>query len=138
MVFEVFDVSFQLFYCINTCFSAFKFQDYQISISSDVDDGSDHGRLPVRFRLHQNIPNPFNPSTTIRYELPRVAHVRLSIYNLSGREIRVLVDDPKSAGFHDVIWDGKNEAGLDVPAGLYVYRIKTKRMTDSKKLLLIK
>ena len=94
--------------------------------------------LPIEFKLHQNSPNPFNPSTEIRYQLARDEHVQLSIYNLSGQEIRVLVDEKMSAGLHKVKWNAKDGKGIDVPAGLYIYRIETEGFTDSRKLLLVK
>jgi hypothetical protein len=111
-------------------------EDYVLTIYTGVENKS--SQLPSKFKLYQNFPNPFNPTTEIRYLLPKAEHVRLSIYNISGQEIRVLVDGIKSNGDHKVIWDGKDGRGNNMPAGLYLYSIKTKTLMDSKKLLLIK
>ena len=110
-------------------------EDHEITVWPT---GIEEGILPLEFKLFQNSPNPFNPMTEIRYQLPNDGHVRLSIYNISGQEIRVLVDAPVSSGVHTVIWDAEDEAGRTVPAGIYLYRIQTARHTDSKKLLLVK
>jgi len=111
-------------------------EDYLLSIYTGVKEET--SQLPTQFKLYQNFPNPFNPNTEIGYQLPKSEYVRLSIYNISGQEIRVLVDEIKSIGSHKVTWDGKDGRGNNVPAGLYLYRIKANTVVDSKKLLLIK
>lgn len=93
---------------------------------------------PQFFVLHPNFPNPFNPSTTIRYELPAGSPVRLSIYNVLGQEIRTLVNSPHNAGLYTVVWDGRNHSGERVPSGLYLYRLVTSQNTMTRKMLLIK
>lgn len=99
--------------------------------------------LPKVFALQQNYPNPFNPSTTIKYQLPAASEVKITIYNLLGREVRTLVDAEKPAGFYSVDWDGLNEHGLEVASGIYLYRIEAKSMAgekflQTKKLMLLK
>lgn len=79
--------------------------------------------LPTRFALHRNYPNPFNPSTTLKYALAADSHVRLAIYNVLGQEIKQLVDEPQKAGFYKTVWDGKNRYGHGISSGLYIYRI---------------
>jgi hypothetical protein len=87
------------------------------SIITHVEQGS----TPVSFALYHNYPNPFNPSTTIRYQLPVPGLVTLRIYNILGQEIRTLVSEIQGAGQHNVIWDSKNDAGSGVASGVYFY-----------------
>ena len=94
--------------------------------------------IPEEFALHQNYPNPFNPETTIRYQLPESANVLVKIYNLQGRWVRTLVNENKEAGFHEIVWDARDEAGKDVSSGLYLYRIQAGDFTDVKKLMLLR
>ncbi|MEJ2626934.1 MAG: Ig-like domain-containing protein [bacterium] len=79
--------------------------------------------IPERYILTQNYPNPFNPVTKIRYEIPQAGTVNLSIFNMMGQQIRELVDEFKAPGFYEVDWDGKNEAGIEVSTGIYIYTI---------------
>lgn len=89
--------------------------------------------LPRKYALSQNFPNPFNPSTTIRYALPQAGDVTLKVYNLVGNEIETLVSDKQSAGKHEIRW---NPVGL--PSGVYFYRLKIEGFVQTKKLILIK
>ena len=73
--------------------------------------------------LHPNVPNPFNPSTQIAYQIPETGHVSLAIYNTLGQQIRVLVQDSQTPGQYRVTWDGKNEFGREVSSGVYIYRL---------------
>ena len=93
---------------------------------------------PNQIALMQNYPNPFNPNTTIRYDLPKASDVKLVIYNILGQKVRTLIDKNRSAGFHIVLWDGKNGAGVSVASGVYIYRIEAERFVKSRKMLLIR
>lgn len=95
-------------------------------------------QAPGTFALHQNFPNPFNPMTTIRYELPRDSTVRLTVFNLTGQQVRVLVDRQRRAGAYEAVWDGRDDAGREVASGLYVYTISADRSRAVRKLLLLK
>jgi hypothetical protein len=95
-------------------------------------------RLPDDYRLDANYPNPFNPSTTIRYALPETAGVRLVVYNALGQRVRTLVDAVQSAGAYSVSWDGRNDSGRSVSSGLYLYRIESRAFTSMRKMLLLK
>ena len=95
-------------------------------------------QVPEVFELQQNYPNPFNPETSIRFQLPVISEVTLSIYNLKGQLVRKLVNEEKQAGFHTVTWDAKNNAGNNVPSGVYLYRIQAGAFTDVKKLTLLR
>jgi flagellar hook assembly protein FlgD len=93
---------------------------------------------PNEFTLGQNFPNPFNPVTTIRYELPKQTKVTLKVYNLLGQEVKTLVNETQQAGFHTIIWNGRNGAGYAVASGLYFYRLEAGAFTKAKKMLLLK
>ena len=81
---------------------------------------------PKEFVLHQNYPNAFNPSTEICYELPNAGHVNLVIFNITGQTIRTLVDEPRLAGYHSILWDGHDQAGNEVASGIYIYRFSAR------------
>jgi len=93
---------------------------------------------PVKFALLQNYPNPFNPSTTIEYIIPNNSFVSLEIYNITGREIRTLVNTQQSVGTNVVVWDGKNRQGNTAASGMYLYRIKAGNNIAVKKMILLK
>ncbi|MBL7047249.1 MAG: T9SS type A sorting domain-containing protein, partial [Candidatus Marinimicrobia bacterium] len=94
--------------------------------------------VPDKFALHQNHPNPFNPVTTIRYDLPEQSHVTLVIYDLLGREVKELVSGELVSGYHKAVWDGTDSFGRPVSAGVYFYRLESTEFTETKKLLLVK
>jgi len=94
--------------------------------------------IPDGFELLQNYPNPFNPETQIVYSLPYPADVRLTIYNMLGQQVRVLVDAYQSAGTNTVIWDGRNENGEKVSSGIYFYKLQAGEFVQTKKMSLIK
>ena len=78
---------------------------------------------PTAFRLSKNYPNPFNPTTKIRIELPERTNVLFKIYDLLGKEVRTLVNEEKSAGIYTVTWDGRDDSGHDLSSGIYISRI---------------
>jgi len=89
-------------------------------------------------KLHQNEPNPFNPTTRIRFELGQDEFVHLAIYDLAGRLVRTLLNQAALHGSNSVVWDGKDHAGRRMRSGVYLYRITTPTFTDTRKLTLIK
>ena len=95
--------------------------------------------VPLVVALEQNTPNPFNPMTRIRYAVPREGErVRLTVYDVSGREIAQLVDETSKAGYHEAIWDGRNASGAEVSSGAYFYRLDAGATTLTRKMLLVK
>jgi hypothetical protein len=101
--------------------------------------GADAGAaLPRRTALYQNVPNPFNPLTTIRFDLARPGSVRLRIYDVAGRRVRTLVEAWVGAGAgKSAVWDGLDGAGLRVPSGLYFYRLEAGGAVVTRKMLLV-
>ena len=88
---------------------------------------------PENYALEQNYPNPFNPATTISYSIPSTSHVRLSVFNILGQEIAVLINEVREAGINSVSFSGADLAG-----GVYFYRLSTENFTQIKKMLLVK
>ena len=94
--------------------------------------------VPAHYVLEQNYPNPFNPTTTIRFELPEDAHTRIAIYDLLGREIVLLENRPFHAGYHQVIWQGRDTYGNTVPSGMYFYRMEANGFSSTRKMVFLK
>jgi hypothetical protein len=94
--------------------------------------------LPADFELLQNYPNPFNPETAIGFGLPAETHVQVIIFDLVGRDIRKLVDQNIAAGYHGVVWDGKDHSGNEVPSGIYFYKFVAGTFQSTKKLMLLR
>lgn len=94
--------------------------------------------LPQDFALRQNAPNPFNPSTTIKFELPKATEVRLDVYNILGQRIRTLVDRYMPAGIYRVTFDGRGDDDQPLASGIYLYRLKAGEFADSKVMVMVK
>lgn len=94
--------------------------------------------LPQKYMLFHNYPNPFNPETKIKYILPQRSKVILKIYNILGKEIRTLIDEVKPSGSFEALWDSKDDAGLKVTSGIYLYRIQAENFTSTRKMILMK
>ena len=103
-----------------------------------VAEVADDVLLPKDFALRQNYPNPFNPVTSIGFELPKECKVHLVVYNMRGQVIRILADGEKKAGYHDVIWDGRNHEGELVSSGIYLVRMESGSYAKTIKISLIK
>jgi hypothetical protein len=94
--------------------------------------------VPATFTLHQNFPNPFNPITSLRYDLPEQAQVTLTVYDLMGREITQLINTTQEAGYRSVQWDATNMHGKPVSAGVYLYQIRAGEFVQIRKMVLLK
>ena len=93
---------------------------------------------PNDFIFHQNVPNPFNPVTTLYYELPKNLFVTIIVYNILGKQIKVLVDDHYAAGSRSVLWDATDSTGRPVSAGVYLYQINVGDFVQTRKMVLLK
>jgi len=108
---------------------------FNLPVSTDKKVDAD---IPVSFALHNNYPNPFNPQTSIAYDLPKASKVELAIYNVMGQKIRTLISEKKSAGRYMATWDGQNDFGAQVATGVYFYRIMADDFVKSHKMMLMK
>ena len=106
--------------------------------SSDVGDGADDLNAPKNFTLFQNQPNPFNPETRISYYLPRVCQVKLAIYNILGQNVRTLFDGYQNVGVHTLLWDGRDDNGVQLSSGIYFHRLQADNFHQTKKMTMIK
>ena len=93
---------------------------------------------PVSIQDTRNYPNPFNPETTISFALTSASHVNLSIYNVLGQEVMVLLDETIPAGTHQVNWNCKNANGESLSSGIYFYRIITNDDIVTRKMMMLK
>jgi flagellar hook assembly protein FlgD len=94
--------------------------------------------LPTEFGLAQNFPNPFNPTTTITYQLPHASDVTLNIFNALGQHVRTLVNGVQEPGFYEQYWDGCDESGQQVSSGIYFYRLTAGEFSRTKRMVLMK
>ncbi|MFC1555957.1 T9SS type A sorting domain-containing protein [candidate division KSB1 bacterium] len=109
-----------------------------LRFSLDLTDVKEEKVLPNTFRLHQNYPNPFNPETTIRFELPAAADVRITVYNILGKEVAKVTDRDYAAGEHSIKWNGRNSFGTQVSSGMYFYRIEAGTFVKTMKMVLLR
>jgi hypothetical protein len=124
--------------------NGFNSGDYIYNIGSSVGStGSDVAddlsqNVPIKFELAQNRPNPFNPTTNIKYVLPKRCSVRLVVYNLIGQKVRTLADWEQDGGPHMATWDGRDAQGNDLPGGIYFYRLHAGELSQTKKMVLLR
>jgi len=109
-----------------------------VYIESEFVVAADDPVQTVQFELFGNYPNPFNPSTTIRFDLPLRSTVNLDIFNLRGQKICSLVDSELPAGTHRAVWNGLDDQGRPVSSGVYLYRLSDSKNTTTKKMMLMK
>jgi len=88
--------------------------------------------------LYKAYPNPFNPVTTLRYDLPEDANVNITIYDMMGRKVKTLINRLQSSGYKSVQWNATNNQGEPVSAGVYLYKIQAGDFVDTKKMILLK
>ena len=93
---------------------------------------------PTEYSLSQNYPNPFNPTTQIRFSIPTDGRVDLKIYDILGREVATLINDDIRSGYYTVEWNGKNDYGVKVSSGVYIYRIVSGKFVQTKKMMMLK
>ena len=108
----------------------FIFVNASLSIDSEI--------IPEVFALHQNYPNPFNPITSLRYDLPADGLVNITIYDMMGRIVKILVNGSQTAGYKSIQWNATNDRNEPVSAGLYLYTIQTGEFRQTKKMVLLK
>ncbi len=94
--------------------------------------------IPTAYRLAQNFPNPFNPATTIKFDMKEKGLVSLKVYNVAGQLVRTLVDGVQDAGTYSIAWDGRNNGGSDVATGVYFYKMETNGFSSTKKMVMLR
>ncbi len=107
----------------------------------DLDVGNDpraQSAKPKSFSLSQNYPNPFNAVTIISFALPYASDVKVEIFNILGQKVKDLVDEKVSAGYKQVVWDGRDNDGVNVASGIYFYRIRAGDFVETRKMTLLK
>ena len=119
---------------------------YQIEEISTTGKSAFHGPIraegvqviPTEFLLSQNYPNPFNPQTTMDFDLPNDSEVNIRIYNITGELVKEMVNEVMPAGYHKLVWNGRNEMGVDVTAGIYIVHMNAKNYRSVKKINLLR
>jgi hypothetical protein len=107
-------------------------------LTGDIPTDVASTEVPASFQVHQNSPNPFNPITSIQYEVAATGPVSIQVFNVAGQVVRTLVDAPVEAGVHSVRWDGTNDSGKPVASGLYYYRVNAGTFESVHKMTLLK
>jgi hypothetical protein len=114
------------------------FNGYAYEVYSTPATGIEEISSPGNFHLYQNFPNPFNPSTTIKYTLPSESSIQLKIFDIKGELIKSMTRDKIIAGDHEIAWDGTNDKGVRQPSGVYVYQLKVNNSSSARKMILLK
>jgi hypothetical protein len=109
-----------------------------IGFTADLTSINENEIIPAEFILEGNYPNPFNPSTTIVFQLPASQNVQISIYNIMGEKIKELINEELPAGKNNIFWNGKNDNNIVVTSGTYIYRLNVEGKIYSGKMLLLK
>lgn len=99
---------------------------------------TDKNKVPYEFALQQNFPNPFNPTTTIKFTLSKASNVSLIIYDISGKKARTLINNYKYTGNNSILWNGCDDSGRKVSSGVYIYRLISGELSSTKKMLFMK
>jgi len=106
--------------------------------TTGVEQANQTSTMPEAFALHAAAPNPFNPSTTIKYDLPQQAEVKLMIFDMLGRHVRTLVNQTQQAGRYAITWDGRNEQGQQVASGTFIYQLRAGTFTQRRRMALVR
>ncbi|MFA5510176.1 MAG: FlgD immunoglobulin-like domain containing protein [Candidatus Cloacimonadaceae bacterium] len=112
------------------------FMELQVTFPETSSD--DPVATPTPKLLHANYPNPFNPSTTINFDMPKAGNVKLNVYNVKGQLVNSLINETRGFGSHSVVWNGTDNKGQNVPSGLYFYRLETENHSEIRKMMLMK
>jgi hypothetical protein len=108
-------------------------EDYNVEIIDGVTDVDALSEMPTDYKLYNNYPNPFNPATNIKFDVKDECHVKLSVYDAVGQFISLLVDENLPAGRYKILFNN-----IDLPSGVYIYRIRMGNYSDTKKMILLR
>lgn len=116
-----------------------KLGNYTIRVSSGITGIGDEAPIPDRYALYQNTPNPFNPTTEIRYDVPSPGgRVRFCVYDVNGRMVRTLFEGEQTGGQKSLVWDAKDDRGMPVSTGVYFYRLEAPGFSETRKTVVMK
>lgn len=124
--------------CIISKFDYPLFSDYSLEVYSTPSSGFEETNIPRHFELFQNFPNPFNPSTTIKFNVPKVGSVQIKIFDALGSLIKTISTEVQNALEGEVVWDGTNDNGIRQPSGVYVYQLISSAGSEARKMILLK
>ena len=112
---------------------------YLLEYSGHIEsESTEDVMMPTKFMLEAPFPNPFNPSTTIKYHIPKPTVIELVVYNSAGKKIRTLSSGNANPGIHTTVWDGKNDNGRDIASGIYFYRLVAGDFVQTRKMVLLR
>jgi len=94
--------------------------------------------VPTKFALGGNYPNPFNTATVIAYEIPKNAHVKIEVFDVTGHKVKTLVNEEQTPGFRTVVWDGTDDLGNEVASGIYIYKLTSGKFVQTRTMMLSK
>ena len=109
-----------------------------VSTGSNVSTVNENILMPNQFRVYDAYPNPFNPVTTLRYQLPEANMVTVTIYDMAGRQVKNLIDQQQGQGLHSIQWNGTNNLGNTVSAGIYLYQVHSGVYNQTNKMIFLK
>jgi flagellar hook assembly protein FlgD len=109
---------------------------WDFSTVTSLPEFKNPNQVPEKYSL-KNYPNPFNPETTIQFDIPKASPVKIEIFNTSGQKIKTLVNANYQPGIYSIAWDGMNQNNEKVSSGVYFYHLKAKGFKKTKKMLLI-
>ncbi len=132
------ELDFYDFFDLSTASAPYNEMDLMIRCKVWSPGGVAEKLVPGWMTLYQNVPNPFNASTEIRFSLPEDGNASLVIYDLLGKAVRTLVSGPCEAGVHRVVWDGRDDAGNPVPSGVYIYRLTAGEESLLRRMMLVR
>jgi hypothetical protein len=119
-------------------FGTYKLEVRDMADLGEVGIGDNVDLQPYTYKLYPNFPNPFNPETRIRFDIPESERVKVIIYDILGHHVRTLTNRDYDRGYHVLNWDGRNDAGALVSSGVYVCRIKAGEFIDHNKMTLVR
>ncbi len=114
------------------------FNGFSYEVYSTTSMGIEEFSSPENFHLYQNFPNPFNPNTTIKFDLPVESAVQIKIYDVKGELIKTITRESNHTGKNEIVWDGTNNNGNKQPSGVYVYQVNSNTASECRKMILLK
>ncbi|MDO8557537.1 MAG: T9SS type A sorting domain-containing protein [Candidatus Jorgensenbacteria bacterium] len=111
-----------------------------VSVTADISTGIDDetGDTPGVYSLGKNYPNPFNPTTNMKFTIPKAGMVEFTIYSILGQKVRTLIREPMSVGVHEIAFDGRNDSGEKLASGVYIYQIESENFIKARKMAMMK